>query len=288
MSPHPSREEDFDLYALGVLEGEERSAIEAHMSACAECAQKLAEAQGRVALLALAAPQSVPSPEVKDRLLRRLQGSGGAGGFGAVDSGTLNGGGVSAAPARTIAMPARVSAEALQSGTKPAGQWVSWVLAAAAVALLVISSLLWKQNDRLQSEIEKLRLDAKTLHKQLDYQRLVADVMEGPNVLNVALRPMPGMPKGNAMVHYNPAKGKLVYDGWIEPAPSDKSYQLWVVPMDGNPISVGVINPVTEDPASWIASVPEGVQAKAFAITLEPAGGEDQPTGPQVLVGSGS
>jgi anti-sigma-K factor RskA len=286
MSPHPSREEDFDLYALGVLEGEERSAIEAHMSACAECARKLADAQGRIALLALAAPQAEPSPEVKQRLLRRVHGSGGAGGFGAADAGSMGGG--SAAPARMIAMPARVGGEAMQSSAKPAGQWVSWVLAAAAVALLVISSLLWKQNDHLQGEVEKLRADAKTLHKQLDYQRLVADVMEGPNVLNVALRPMPGMPKGDAMVHYNPAKGKLVYDGWIEPVPSDKSYQLWVVPMDGNPISVGVFNPVTEDPASWIASVPEGIQAKAFAITLEPAGGENQPTGPQVLVGSGT
>jgi hypothetical protein len=32
---HPTREEDFDLYALGVMEGEERQAIEEHLEACA-------------------------------------------------------------------------------------------------------------------------------------------------------------------------------------------------------------------------------------------------------------
>lgn len=284
MSVHPNREEDFDLYALGVLEGEERAAVEDHAAACAECAQKLAEAQGRIATLALAAERIEPSPQVKERLLRQLHGAGGAGGFGAAAAGE----GVSASHARTIAMPPSVDGARERAGAERPGQWVNWVLATAAAALLVLSSLLWKQSDHLQGDVEKLRAEVQTLHKQLDYQRRVADVMEGPNVLNVALRPMPGMPKGDAMVHYNAVKGKLVYDGWIEPAPSDKSYQLWVVPMDGSPISVGVFNPVTEDHASWIASVPEGVQAKAFAITMEPAGGQDQPTGPQILVGSGT
>lgn len=286
MSVHPSREEDFDLYALGVLEGEERAAVEDHAVGCAECTQKLAEAQGRIATLALAAERIEPSPQVKERLLRQLHAAGGAGGFGAADA--AEGGGASASPARTIEMPASVVGGRERAGADRPGQWVSWVLATAATALLVLSSLLWKQSDHLQSDVEKLHAEVQTLHKQLDYQRRVADVMEGPNVLNVALRPMPGMPKGDAMVHYNAVKGKLVYDGWIEPAPSDKSYQLWVVPMDGSPISVGVFNPVTEDHSSWIGSVPEGVQAKAFAITMEPAGGQDQPTGPQILVGSGT
>jgi anti-sigma-K factor RskA len=285
MSVHPNREEDFDLYALGVLEGEERAAMEDHAAACADCAQKLAEAQGRIATLALAAERIEPSPQVKERLLRQLHGAGGAGGFGA--AGAAASGAASASRARTIAMPLSVAAGERAGAERP-GQWVSWVLATAAAALLVLSSLLWKQSDHLRGDVEKLHAEVQTLHKQLDYQRRVADVMEGPNVLNVALRPMPGMPKGDAMVHYNAVKGKLVYDGWIEPAPSDKSYQLWVVPMDGSPISVGVFNPVTEDRASWIASVPEGVQAKAFAITMEPAGGKDQPTGPQILVGSGT
>jgi anti-sigma-K factor RskA len=271
MNGHPSRDEEFDLYALGVLEGDECKAIEAHAVTCAECTQKLAEAQGRVATLAFAAPRMEPSPSVRARLLEQLHGASEP---------------VASAPA-AVAMPIRAAREP-EFGAKASGQWVTWVLATAAMALLVVSSLLWKQIDRLHGDVEKLRGEAQVLHRQLEYQRRVADVMEGPNTISVALKPMPGMPNGDAMVHYNAAKGKLVYNGWIEPAPSDKSYQLWVVPTEGSPISVGVFNPVTEDPASWIASVPQGVQAKAFAITLEPAGGEEQPTGPQVLVSNGT
>jgi anti-sigma factor RsiW len=62
MNGHPTRPEDFDLYALGVLEGEEKAAFEAHVPACAACAEKLAEARGRIALLAFAAPRVAPSP----------------------------------------------------------------------------------------------------------------------------------------------------------------------------------------------------------------------------------
>ncbi len=69
MNGHPTREEDFDLYALGALEGEEKRAIELHLAGCRDCARKLAEAQGRIALLALAAPPAAPSDAVKQRLM---------------------------------------------------------------------------------------------------------------------------------------------------------------------------------------------------------------------------
>jgi len=275
MSGHPTRQEDFELYALGVLEGEERAALESHAASCAECTERLGEAQGRIALLALGAPRVDVPAGAKERLLQRVRGEGAA----------------AAAPA-VFAPPPRATTWAKEDAPRARagilGGWWNAVLVPVTLGLLIVCVLLWRQNDIVEKVIDEQRKEVAHLQKQLEYQRRVADVMEGPNVLNVALRPMPGMPKGDATVHYNAGKGKLVYDGWIEPAPSDKSYQLWVVPKDGSPISVGVFNPVTEDRASWIASLPEGVQAKAFAITLEPAGGEDQPTGPQILVGNGS
>ena len=70
---HPTREEDFDLYVLGALEGDEKQAIESHLAACADCARKLAAARGRVAALSFAAPRVEPSAAVKDRLLRQVR-----------------------------------------------------------------------------------------------------------------------------------------------------------------------------------------------------------------------
>jgi anti-sigma-K factor RskA len=69
----------------------------------------------------------------------------------------------------------------------------------------------------------------------------------------------------------------------VEPAPANKSYQLWLVPMEGKPVSAGMIAGGPINP--WMVKLPQGMAAKAFAVTLEPAGGMPQPTGPMVLVG---
>ena len=73
MNGHPQHEEDFDLYALGALEGEEKQALEAHIAGCAACTAKLAEARGRVSLLALAAAPVAPPPAVKNRLMEQVR-----------------------------------------------------------------------------------------------------------------------------------------------------------------------------------------------------------------------
>jgi anti-sigma-K factor RskA len=84
---------------------------------------------------------------------------------------------------------------------------------------------------------------------------------------------------------YNAKMGMLMYDGEIEPAPSGKSYQLWLVPANGSPINAGVFTAVSGQPNHWMMKLPQGIEPKAFAVTLEPAGGMPQPTGPNVLVG---
>ena len=72
MNGHPQFDEDFDLYAMGALEGEEKLALESHLRQCAECAAKLEEASSRMALLALAAPSEAAPSVVKERLLRQI------------------------------------------------------------------------------------------------------------------------------------------------------------------------------------------------------------------------
>ncbi|MGH9714498.1 MAG: anti-sigma factor domain-containing protein [Candidatus Acidiferrales bacterium] len=77
----------------------------------------------------------------------------------------------------------------------------------------------------------------------------------------------------------------MVYDGTLAAAPADKSYRLWLVPKSGNPISAGIFTSVAGDTSRLIAKMPPGIEPKAFAFTLEPAGGRPQPAGAMVLVG---
>ena len=255
MNGHPTREEDFDLYALGALEGDEKQEIETHVASCAECARKLAEARGRIALLALAAPSAPPSAAVKQRLMSQI---------------------------RADASPA---AREPESARGVFGRWWITVLAPAGVALAVATIVLWSENRNLDEQLAALRASAQQQQQQLHDARDVADLITANDTITVALAQQPGQPKGSAHVMYNAKMGMLMYEGEIAPAPAAKSYQLWLVPTTGKPISAGVFNPASEQPDHWMMKVPPGMVPKAFAVTLEPAGGMPQPTGPMVLVG---
>jgi anti-sigma-K factor RskA len=258
---HIANDSDFELYALGALEGDEREALASHAASCPECARKLAEAQGRIALLAFAAPRTEPSPAVKERLLRAAHG--------------------------VATRELRQQGLAVPEPQHSTSLW-TWSLAAAAVVLAIASLALWNQNKRLDSQLASMRAAMQEQQKQLDYARTVAHLIDARDTITVSLAPMPGKPQGAAHVMYNPKMGMLMYDGWIDPPPEDKSYQLWIVPMDGAPISAGVFNPVTSDSAHWMSKTPIGVSVRAFAVTLEPAGGAPEPTGPKILVGPAS
>ncbi len=258
--PHPTRLEDFDLYALGALDPAEKVVIESHLASCPDCAQKLAEAQGRMAILAFAAPGVQPSPGVKERLMRQLHS-------------TAEGSGASAVP-RLIP----------ESAAGMFGRWWA-VLVPVASALALATILLWLHNVQLDRQLAELRNTAQQQQKQLDEARHMADLLAARDTVVVPLWEQKTPTTVGARVVYNAHEGMMMYDGMLPPAPADKSYQLWLVPMNGAPISAGVFNPKSGQMSHIMMKFPAGVTAKEFAVSLEPAGGMPHPTGPMVLVG---
>ena len=263
MNDHPTRDEDFDLYALGALEGAEKQALESHIAFCLGCAQKVADARGRIAILALAAPPAKAPAIVKERLLRQIRGAHGEGRAALTE--------MELAPASRTVSP----------------RWTAILLPIAAV-LAVATFLLWNANRRLDSQLAALRASAQQQEQQLQDARDITGLITSRDTITVQMAPQPAMPQGAAHVMYNTKMGMLMYEGQIPPAPAAKSYQLWLVPASGNPISCGVFNPVAGQPDHWMMKLPTGVEPKAFAVTLEPSGGMPQPTGPKVLVGAAS
>jgi anti-sigma-K factor RskA len=260
MNGHPTREEDFDLYALGALEGDEKQAIESHVAACSACAQKLAEAQGRIARLAFAAPLAEPSPRVRERLLEQIHGASG-------DRSVERMRGAAERPGAFI------------------GRWWAALLVPAGVVLALAAILLWKEDMGLARQLAAERASIERLQKELDAERQISTLVEDKDTMTVSLAPMPGMPQGTARVFFNSQMGKMMCDGAIAPAPKNMTYQLWLVPKQGAPISAGFFDATAGEYSSWMAAVPKGVAPMAFAVTIEPAGGMPHPTGPKVLVG---
>jgi anti-sigma-K factor RskA len=256
---HPTRAEDFDLYALGALDDAERKAFESHLATCADCAEKQAAARGRMAILAFAAPRVDPSPGVKETLMRQViasaQGPGG-------------------------------SLERVKPEPADGGVFARWwaVLLPAATAFALATVLLWLHNEQLNRQLAELRDTVQQQQKKLDEEHSMVELLSSKDTVMVSLAAQKGA-TGSARVLYNSKNGMMMYDGVTPPAPMDKSYQVWLVPMNGAPIAAGWFTGRPDKPAHMMMKLPEGIAAKAFAVTLEPAGGKPQPTGPMVLVG---
>ncbi|MGP8227463.1 MAG: anti-sigma factor domain-containing protein [Terracidiphilus sp.] len=252
--PH-ANPEDLDLYALGALDGEDKQTLEAHLRACPYCQRQLAAARQRTALMGLAASPAAPRPQVKSALMDKVRAE-------------------KRAPITQTGPP--------KTRKKRWGLRFSLGFGLATAVLAFVTYEFAKQDlDRgkqLQQLQAQLSVDASAL-------QAMGQVTGAPDSAQITLLQQPNGPPGLAHMLYNARMGLGVYSGQIAPAPSGKSYQLWLVPSSGAPINAGLVDANQQNGAVVVRLTP-GLAPKAFAVTLEPFGGRPQPTGPMVLVGA--
>jgi anti-sigma-K factor RskA len=254
MSMHEQFAEDLALYALAVLQGDERVALEKHLESCASCRRELEQLRGDMALMALSTAGPAPPQRARQRLLEA----------------------VAREPRRVTSSAARPSWWTL----------VPWVTA-AALALGVVA--LWVQNSDLQRRIAGLQNDSVQQLAELQRAREVVSTLTATDAMRVTLvaAKTPPQPQGKAI--YVRDRSSLIFlASNFQPLPPQKAYELWLIPTNGAPIPAGVFKPDAHGSATVInPPLPLGVQAKAFAITVEPESGSSAPTMPIVMVGTG-
>jgi anti-sigma-K factor RskA len=257
MNRHPQREEEFELYALGLLEGEERSRMEAHASDCPECAGKVAEALGRTAMIALAAPQQSPPESMKQRLMERVH------------------------PTARL-QPAR----AVEPEGSPGRNWWAAALAPLALGLAAATVLLWIANSRMNRDLAEMRGQIQQEEAISQRNAALVKLFTAPDSLKVNLAPAEGT-EGRGEVRYNARESSLFYAGNLPVLPADRAYELWVIPAEGQPIAAGVFTPDAAGNCSVVLPpLQSGITAKAFAVTVEAAGGAGAPTTKPIQVGA--
>jgi anti-sigma-K factor RskA len=264
MNGHPQFVEDFELYALGVLDGNDKAALEAHLAVCPECRLKLEDARARAALIGLAAPPASPRPAVRDRVIEEFR-------------------------------AARKDESRARTLTMPPSRRSAWapLLAAAAVLLLLAAGWLEVENRRLSAELSQLegtraQLEAASRELQAQDARAQAalDLLTAPETQQVELTPVAARPVPHGKAFYNASKGLLFYAANLPTLPPGRTYELWLIPSEGAPIDAGIFKPDSRGNGQVILpALPPGLTAKAFAVTIEPAGGVPAPTGPKVLIG---
>lgn len=255
MTGHVQFAEDLALYALGTLTGDERVVLEKHLEECAACRRELELLRGDMALMALSVGGPKPPARARQRLLDAI----------------------AREPRRAPAgVPAR---------------WAWWTpvpwLAVAVVAL--VAFLFWRQSDRLAQRVAQLEHEAADRQAQLERAREVVTTLTASDAMRVTLvaAKTPPQPQGKAI--YVRGRSSLIFLASNMPElPAQKAYELWLIPVSGAPIPAGVFKPDARGSATVInPPLPAGVEAKTFAITVEPETGSATPTMPIVMVGAG-
>ena len=98
----------------------------------------------------------------------------------------------------------------------------------------------------------------------------------------VSMPEQPRAPQPQIKMIYQPKKGGLLLmANNIEPLPPNKVYELWLLPANGGtPMPAGTFKPDTSGNAMMNHPMAAGMEAKAFAVTIEPEGGSQTPTMP--------
>jgi hypothetical protein len=257
-------QEELSLHAMQALTSEESAAVRLHLSACAECRKDLAEVSGDLALVAMSVEQHAVRVGARQRFIDRMRASTGVS--------------ETEAPSRVVSIS--------KGAAKPTSSaWIAWT---AVAALLILSAVLginiYFLNQRI--EMDASLLQARTIENRK--AREVLDVLTAPSAQHVVLTTGKTPPAPSARAVYLPSRGALVLQASnMQPLPENKTYELWVIPATGAPIPAGLFRPDASGSASvLLPSIPQGIPAKAFGITVENAEGSNTPTAPIILSGA--
>ncbi|MBB5344121.1 anti-sigma factor [Tunturibacter empetritectus] len=291
--PRRITSEDLALFAMQLLPAEEMAEIAAYVERSEDARRELAEIQGDLAMYAHTVEMQSPSAEARDRLMKQV---------GREKKATpidrpVEPAAVASASASVAANDEFGSAAgSLYSTEEPpkpgvAGRVLPWVGWAVAAGLAVAAGSLYKERETLRSAVtdQSSRIDHLTADAAA--ARQVLDAMTDSSALRVTLNVKgapPAVPQGRAT--YVASKGTLIFLATnLEPLQPSKTYELWLIPAGAgqNPIPAGTFRPDARGNASVIMpTLPKGVEAKAFGVTVEDEGGATTPTLPIVLVGA--
>jgi hypothetical protein len=172
--------------------------------------------------------------------------------------------------------------------------WAGWAIAAAVG---VFAFLQLQQRQELQGSLAAQNASLTQASQQAaQAQNQAARAVEalqtltGAGAMQVSLHvPAEKVPQPEAHAAYIASKGALVLvASHLNSLAAGKTYELWLLPAqpNGAPIPAGTFKPDAQGNASVVLpTIPAGVAAKGFGVTIEPDGGSAAPTPPIVLAG---
>jgi anti-sigma-K factor RskA len=276
--PRHIEPEDLALHAMGLLSKEEAAIIDAQLEQSSELQREYLALQNDLAVVALSAEQEAPAPEARSRFLQQI-----------------------AKEKRVVsidrgAVPMQQNDAGLTS-PKQGGRLLPWLGWAVAAGVVFAATPMYRERGQLQATVADQSAQLKsetaqmaTLTADAARAKTVMDALTDSNAMRVTLNTTPAVktvPQGRAT--YVADKGALIFTANnLQPLPPAKVYELWIIPANGTaPVPAGTFRPDGRGYASVVMpSIPTGVQAKAFGVTMEAEGGASTPTMPILMVGA--
>lgn len=181
--------------------------------------------------------------------------------------------------------PARLRKRVLASIGIEKSNW-GWIAAFAASMAALAVAIIWfsGENRRLDGALVAMRLQMDRTTAQLASAQAVLQFLNEPETKQVLFgqgRPQP--PRGRVLL--NSRRGVLLIASNLPPAPSGKTYELWVIPKQGAPLPAGLFQSSPQGDAQYLHGGPVDLNAAgAVAVTLEPASGSNAPTTTPIFV----
>ena len=253
---HAELLERIPAYALGALEGDELRELETHLdSGCAECDAELLAATADLEALAATVPPVEPSEMTRARLVRQVASR--RRGLGA---------GRAAALAAGLLLLVAAGWQLVRTDRQ---------LGELRAAYEATAERLARVNDELDSARDEMRR-----------LRLANRIVGAPGRQTVRLAGLDAAPQAAGQTYVDAAGERAVfYASNLAPAEPGTTYQLWFI-AEGRPVSAGIFD--VDEEGSAVVLVEETAPVETidlWAVTIEPAGGVPQPTGPMVLSG---
>jgi hypothetical protein len=230
--------EDYELYALGLLEAPEMGQLEVHLaSGCENCASHINKAIELNALVSA----NVPRLEAPAALRRRM--------------------------VETFASSAPSRAETVAPFPVKRRAPLGWMFAFAAAAILVIVfgvGVFFEHQARLFEE-------ARAQANSAELARLTSalQILQAPGVKQVTFGPQPATPHGSLFVQER--LGIVLIAGGLPAPPSGFRYESWIVPKTGAPKPIEPFQANSNGGAVSIIPGPLDVTSiKAIAVSVEP------------------
>ncbi len=249
-------------YALNALPADEVATFEAHLASCADCTEEVASLQDVAATLASLATEEAPAA-MRASILTAITDVEQVAAARTTSTSTMREA-TPPSPATTVAPPAPTDTAdnvvSLDEHRRLRRTTRLVTSVAAALALVLGGVGLWANG--LDSQLRGRDQASEQLASVLNAPDVQFQTVDGANLV------------------LSPTQQQAVFAAGSLDAPDSSSVlQMWVIDASG-PVSAGLVDDPSQ-PALLDIPVPAGA---AVGITVEPAGGSDQPTTDPVVV----